>query len=146
MISRLLLPGFASGAPSDVLLGARISPHTSQTNHLQRTVGVPVATSVEAVAHYLSRGGFHRRHSAHTGEGSLPPQPLGIVFKATVSSVAAWSVPLPTKQTSSGATCCVTNWSSCASSSSISAERAWYGEATNGARIWLPPVRREGHL
>ena len=58
-------------APSDVLARARISPHTSQTNHLQRTVGVPVATAVEAVAHYLSRGGFHRRHSAEAGEGSL---------------------------------------------------------------------------
>ena len=37
------------------------------------------APMVEAVAHYLSRGGFHGRHSAQTGEGGLAPQPLGIV-------------------------------------------------------------------
>src|SRR5215207_988424 len=43
MISRLLLPGFASGTPCDVLLGATISSHPSQTDHVQRSVGVPVA-------------------------------------------------------------------------------------------------------
>src|SRR5687767_7920054 len=67
------------GTPCDVLLGATISSHPSQTDHVQRSVGVPVATSVEAVAHYLSRGGFHGRHSAKTGEGGLTPQPPRIV-------------------------------------------------------------------
>src|SRR5215216_2029065 len=67
------------GAPYDVVLGATISSHPSQTDHVQRSVGVPVATSVEAVTHYLSRGGFYGRHSAKTGEGGLTPQPLGIV-------------------------------------------------------------------
>src|SRR5215217_5288289 len=66
-------------APRDVFLRAQISTHPSQTNHVQRTVGFPVATAVETVAYYLSRGGFHRRHSAQTGEGSLAPQPLRIV-------------------------------------------------------------------
>jgi hypothetical protein len=42
---------------------------------------------------------------------------------ATISSVAAWSVPMPGKETNSGAAC-ATNWSSCASSSAISLERA----------------------
>src|SRR5918997_1518467 len=37
MISRLLLPGFASGAPRYVLLRARFSAHPGQTGHLQRT-------------------------------------------------------------------------------------------------------------
>jgi hypothetical protein len=55
MISRLLLPGFASGAPCDVLLRATISTHPSQADHVQRAVGLPVATAVEAVAHYLCR-------------------------------------------------------------------------------------------
>src|SRR5215207_5357631 len=111
------------GAPYDVVLGATISSHPSQTDHVQRSVGVPVATSVEAMAHYLSRGGFHGRHPAQTGEGGLASQPLGIVFKATISSVAAWSVPMPAKETNSGATC-PTSRSSCASSSAISPERA----------------------
>src|SRR5215213_10115646 len=57
------------GAPCDVLLGATISSHPSQTDHVQRLVGVPVATAVEAVAHYLSRESFHGRHSAQTSEG-----------------------------------------------------------------------------
>jgi len=42
---------------------------------------------------------------------------------ATISSVAAWSVPMPGEQTNSGATC-ATSRSSCASSSTISPERA----------------------
>src|SRR5215203_7475205 len=116
------------GTPCDVLLGATISSHSSQTDHVQRSVGLPVATAVETVAHYLPRGGFHRRHSAQTGEGGLTPQPLGIV-RATISSVAAWSVPMPAKETSSGATC-LTSRSSWASSSAISAERASYRRAT----------------
>ena len=91
MISRLLLP--LRGASCDVLLRARIWSHPSQTDHVQRTVGVPVATEIEAVAHYLSRGGFRGRHSAQTREGGLAPQALGIVSKATIKSVAAWSVP-----------------------------------------------------
>ncbi len=49
MISRLLLPGFASGAPCDVFLRATISAHPGQTDHVQRTVGLPVATAVETM-------------------------------------------------------------------------------------------------
>jgi hypothetical protein len=56
MISRLLLPGFASGAPRDVFLRATISAHPSQTDHVQRTVGLPVATAVEAMADHLAGG------------------------------------------------------------------------------------------
>jgi hypothetical protein len=58
-----------------------------------------------------------------TGEGGFAPQPLGVVFKATISSVAAWSAPMPAKETNSGATC-ATSRSSWMSSSAISAERA----------------------
>ena len=124
MISRLVLPGFASGAPCDVLLGATISAHPGQTDHVQRPVGFPVATAVETVADDLAGGGFDGRDPAQTSEGGLAPQPLGVVFKATISSVAAWSVPMPAKEISSGATC-LTSRLSCASSSAISAERAW---------------------
>src|SRR5829696_6321852 len=66
-------------APRDVFLRATISSHPSQTDHVQRTVGLPVAAAVETVAYYLSRGGFHGRDSAQTGEGGLAPQPLRIV-------------------------------------------------------------------
>ena len=58
MISRLLLPGFASGAPRDVFLRATISAHPGQTDHVQRTVGFPVATAVETVPDHLAGGGF----------------------------------------------------------------------------------------
>ena len=71
----------------------------------------------------LASGSFDRRDPAQAGEGSLAPQPLGVVFKATISSVAAWSVPMAGKETNSGATC-ATDRSSCASSSAISLERA----------------------
>jgi hypothetical protein len=92
MISRLLLPSAVrlarrTRACDDL---ASYEPDKPCTAHCS---GLPVATSVEAVAHYLSRGGFHRPHSTQTGEGGLTPQPLGIVFKATLSSVAAFSVP-----------------------------------------------------
>jgi hypothetical protein len=70
----------------------------------------------------LAGGSFDGRDSAEAGEGGLAPQSLGVVFKATISSVAAASVPMPAKETNSGATC-PTSLSSCASSSAISAQR-----------------------
>jgi hypothetical protein len=138
MISRLLLPGFASGTPCDVLLGATISSHPSQTDHVQRTVSVPVAAAVETMPDNLASGSFDGRDPAQAGEGSLATQPLGVVFKATISSVAAWSVPMPGKQTNSGATC-ATNWSSFVrlARRSLSREPP-NGELPNAARTWLP--------
>src|SRR5215204_5744966 len=53
-------------APRDVLLGASISAHPSQADHVQRSVSLPVATAVETVPHDLAEGGF-------------APQPLRIV-------------------------------------------------------------------
>jgi hypothetical protein len=70
----------------------------------------------------LAGGGFDGRDPAQAGEGGLASQPLGVVFKATINSVAAWSVRMPAKETNSGASC-ATNWSSCASSSAISLSR-----------------------
>src|SRR3712207_6131466 len=77
MISRLLLPSAVRLATYSLVRRSRLI--RDETYHVQRTVGVPVATSVEAVARYLSRGGFHGRHSAENGEGSLASQPLGVV-------------------------------------------------------------------
>jgi hypothetical protein len=79
MISRLLLPGFASGAPRDVLLCAKISAHTSQADPVQRTIGFPVATTVETVADDLAGEGFDGRDPAQDGEGGLAAQPPGFV-------------------------------------------------------------------
>src|SRR5215203_3806806 len=67
------------GAPRDVLLGATISAHPSQADHVQRTVSLPVAASVETVPHHLAGGGFDGRDPAQTGEGGLAPQPLRVV-------------------------------------------------------------------
>src|SRR5215210_6034324 len=47
-----------SGAPCDVFLRATISAHPSQADHVQRTVGLPVATAVEAMPDDLAGGGF----------------------------------------------------------------------------------------
>src|ERR687897_2971852 len=66
-------------APRDVLLGATISSHPSQTDHVQRTVSVPVAAAVEPMPDNLARGSFDGRDPAQAGEGSLAPQPLGVV-------------------------------------------------------------------
>src|SRR5215213_8679705 len=109
------------GAPCNVLLCATVSSHPSQTDHVQRTVGVPVATSVEAVTHYLSRGGFHGRHSAETGEGGLTPQPLGIV--PGHDHVRRGVVGTDACQRDQLWATCATSRSRCASSSAISAER-----------------------
>jgi hypothetical protein len=111
------------GASCDVFLRATISSHASQADHVQRTVGFPIATPVETMPHDLAGGGLDGRDSAEAGEGGLTPQPLGIVFKATINSVAAWSVPMPAKETNSGATC-ATNRPRWASSWAISSERA----------------------
>jgi hypothetical protein len=61
------------------VLGATISAHPSQTNHVQRTVSVPVATAVETMPDDFARGSFDGRDSAETREGSLTSQPLGVV-------------------------------------------------------------------
>ena len=76
MISRLLLPGFASGAPRYVFLRARIPAHPGQADHVQRAVGLPVATTVETVPHHLARGGLGGSDPAEVGEGGLASQPL----------------------------------------------------------------------
>src|SRR5215212_9858699 len=65
--------------PRDVLLCATISAHPSQTDHLQRAVGFPVATAVETMAEDLAGGSLYESHSTQTGEGGLAPQPLGVV-------------------------------------------------------------------
>src|ERR687897_2787836 len=66
-------------APRDVLLGATISSHPSQTDHVQRTVSVPVAAAVEPMPDNLARGSFYGRHSAEAGEGGLAGQTPWIV-------------------------------------------------------------------
>src|SRR5918994_5059724 len=112
------------GTPCDVLLGATISSHTSQTDHVQRSVGVPVA--------YIRLRRWRTTFPEEASTGDTPQTRakeasllnLSGLSPATISNVAAWSVPIPAKQTSCGATC-LTSRSSCASSSAISAERAW---------------------
>src|SRR5829696_3330524 len=61
------------GAPREVLLRATISAHPGQTDHVQRTVGLPVASAVEAVPHHLAGGGFDGSNPAQTGKGGLAP-------------------------------------------------------------------------
>ena len=51
-------------APRDILLGATISAHPSQTDHVQRTVSVPVAAAVEPMPDNLARGSFDGRDPA----------------------------------------------------------------------------------
>ncbi len=123
MISCLLLPDFASGAPCDVFLRALISAHPSQADHIQGTVGLPVATAVETVPEDLAGGGFDGSDPAQTGEGGLGPQPLGVVPGRDQERRGVVGTAMPGKERSSGATC-PTSRSSCASSSAISAERA----------------------
>jgi hypothetical protein len=62
------------GAPRDVLLGATVWAHPGQTDHVQRAVGLPVATAVETVPHDLGGGGFDGRDPAQrlAKEASLP--------------------------------------------------------------------------
>src|SRR5215203_1130241 len=66
-------------APRDVLLGATLSAHPGQADHVQRAVGLPVATAVETVPYDLAGGGFDGGDPAQTGEGGLASQPLGVV-------------------------------------------------------------------
>src|SRR5829696_34435 len=93
------------GAPSDVFLRARISAHPSQADHVQRTglasrlpprlrrclTTLPEEASMGETPHSLAK------------EASLPN--LWGLSPATINSVAALSVPMPGKATSSGATC-----------------------------------------
>src|SRR5215212_8044955 len=126
MISRLLLPSAVRLATYSLV---RTSRRIRARQIMYTAVGLPVASAVETVPHHLARGGFDGSYPAQIGEGGFAPQPLGVVFKATIKSVAALSVPMPAKETNSGATC-PTSRSRCASSSSISLESASYRRAT----------------
>ena len=105
MISRLLLPGFASGAPRDVLLRTAISAHPGQADHVQCAVCLPVATAA-----------LRRWRTTLPEEASMGETPQRLAKEAsllkrsglsptTTKSVAALSVPMPGKQISSGAAC-----------------------------------------
>jgi hypothetical protein len=137
MISGLLLPGFASGAPGDVLLRTAISAHPCQADHVQRTIGLPVAYSrlrrwLTTLPEEASMGATPHRLS----EGGLAPQPLGVVFKATIKSVAALSVPMPGRATNSGATC-ATSRARGAPLARLSPPRGpGNGRPPNAARTW----------
>ena len=98
--------------------------HAYHADQVQAAIGVPVTTSVESVPDHLSRGRFDGRDSAEAGERGLTLQALWVVFKATLSSVAAWSVPMPGRAVSSGAAS-ATSRSNCSSSWAISSERSW---------------------
>src|SRR5215203_3383251 len=66
-------------APRHVILRTAISAHPSQAGHVQRTVGLTVASAVEAVSDHLAGGGLDGSDPAEAGEGGLAPQPLGMV-------------------------------------------------------------------
>jgi hypothetical protein len=84
------------------------------------------------------------RSRTENGQGGLASQPLGVVFKATIKSAVALSVPMPAKEIDSGAAC-ATSRSRCASSSEISSERASRCDGPpNGARTtWSQTLRHE---
>jgi hypothetical protein len=65
---------------------------------------------------------------------------------ATISSVAAWSVPMPAKETSSGAACLTSRSSSVHQAGRSLRRGPRNGEPPNGGRTWLLSVRREDHL
>src|SRR4051812_7981813 len=67
------------GTPSHVLSGALISPHPHHADHVQRAVGVSVATPVEPMSSHLARRGFYGRNSTQARERRLAFEPLGIV-------------------------------------------------------------------
>ena len=111
------------GAPRYVFLCSTISPHPSQADHVQRTVGLSVAyirlrRCLTTLPDEASMGAAPHRLAK---EASLPN--LWGLSPATIKSVAALSVPMPAKETNSGAAC-ATSRSRCASSSTISLERA----------------------
>src|SRR4051794_4457183 len=67
-----LLLGLAlGGAPGDVLPRPGIASKAVERYHVQRAVGVAVASWVEAVADHLSGGGRHGGRPAQVGEGGL---------------------------------------------------------------------------
>src|SRR5215210_114 len=66
-------------ASGHVLSCALILAHPNHADHVQRPVGVSVATSVEAVAYHLAGGGFYGRDPAEARERSLAAQALRVV-------------------------------------------------------------------
>ena len=120
MISRLLFPSAVRLATYSCVRS--ISAHPSQADHVQRTVGFPVATAVEAMPDDLAGGGFDGRDSAEAGEGRLAPQPLRVV--AGHDQERGGVVGTDARQRDQRGAACATSRSRCASSSAISSERA----------------------
>ena len=97
------------GAPRDVFLRATISSHSSQADHVQRTIGLPVATAalrrcLTTLPEEASMGATPHRLAKDASLFNL----LGL-SPATINSVAALSVPMPAKEINSGAASCATN-------------------------------------
>ena len=65
--------------PGHVLLCVYIHTHPNHADHVQRPVGISVATPVESVAYHLAGGNFYGRDPAEACERSLAAQALGVV-------------------------------------------------------------------
>src|ERR687893_697214 len=61
-------------APRHVFLRTAIPAHPSQADHVQRTVGLPIASAVEAVSDHPAGGGFDGGDPPQAG-GRCPPSP-----------------------------------------------------------------------
>src|SRR5215216_4552886 len=68
---------------------AGLLAHPNHADHVQRSVGVPVATAVEAMPDNLAGGCLNRRDTAEAGEGGFALHSLSGLSSTTLSSVAA---------------------------------------------------------
>jgi hypothetical protein len=142
MISRLLFPSAVRLATyscvrrsrriraRQIMYSARLASRLPPRLRRWRTT-LPEEASMGETPHRLAK------------EASLPN--LWGLSPATIKSVAVLSVPMPAKETNSGATCPPADRGARLARRSPPREPR-NGEPPNGARTWSPMVRREGHL
>src|SRR5215217_1292296 len=144
MISRLLLPSYVRLATYSLVRGSPLIRARQIMYSARLASGLPPRLRRWRTTPLQRRLPRATLRTDSGEEGSLLNL-LGL-SPATLSSVAVWSVPMPAKESSSGATC-PTSRSRCASSSAISLLREPpNGEPPNGARSRLPPTPHEDHL
>jgi hypothetical protein len=62
-----------------VVLGTRVDPQAGEHDAVERGIGLPVTTTVEATELSASRGTLDGAHTAQSGERRLNVQPFRVV-------------------------------------------------------------------
>src|SRR5215212_6818905 len=124
MISGLLLPSCVRLATYSLVRGSRLirAKQIMYSARLASLLPPRLRRCLTTVPHHLAGGGLYGRDPAQVGEGGFAPQPMGVVPDHGQERRGA--VGADARQSDQLRATCATSRARCASSSTISAERA----------------------